>query len=191
MLLWNIYRALPSSIQEFIHVFSVRLKHFKFLILKFLILFKDTQSYQDRNMQNCEVLASLASEWGAGGKASPRGFGAEKHFYRCIWQYLWHQRLQSANQTTQVNNLRGTMKQDRLNTWMPTDVLWQIHYGDTRHCGYCLCQRTTQRAWVRVYVWLSGRWAPPRFKTLRFLWRPKKLLLIAIYNFELTNLAEM
>ena len=89
------------------------------------------------------------------------------------------------------NNLRSTMKQDRLNTCMPTDVLSQIHYGDPRHCEYCLCQRTTQRAWVGVYVWLSGIWAPPRFKTLRLLWRPTELSLIAIYNFELTNLAEM
>ena len=67
---------------------------------------------------------------------------------------------------------------------LPTDVLSQIDYGHTRHgkdCKeVCLCQRTTQRAfwkiWVGVCAWLGKRWAPPppppplpRFKTFRRL----------------------
>ena len=57
---------------------------------------------------------------------------------------------------------------------LPTDALSQIDYGYTRHCEDCFCQRTTQRAFLenlsKGMRWLSGRWAPPRVKTLRRLW---------------------
>ena len=130
---------------------------------------------------------------GAGGRASPPGGGG--WCQKTLLPMYLTIPVTSATSERKFfalrrlnNNLRSTMKQDRLNTCMPTDVLSQIHYGDTRHCEYCLCQRTTQRAWVGVYVWLGRIWAPPRFKTLRLLWRPTELSLKAIYNFELTNL---
>ena len=48
---------------------------------------------------------------------------------------------------------------------LPTGVLSRIDYGHARHCIDCLCQRTTQMAfwkiWGGVCVCLSGRWAPP------------------------------
>ena len=33
---------------------------------------------------------------------------------------------------------------------LPTDILSQIDYGQTRHCEDCLCQRTTQRAFWKI-----------------------------------------
>ena len=51
------------------------------------------------------------------------------------------------------------MKQVRLNNCLLT----QIDYGRTRPCENCLCQRTTQRAfwkiWEGVCKWLNGRFA--------------------------------
>ena len=101
------------------------------------------------------------------GRAEPPTFWAEKHFYGCIWQYLWHQLLQSAHflsSDDSRNYQRSTMKQsrqNRLNPQLPTDALSQIDYGHTKHCEDCSCQQTTQRAFwkifVRVCVWLSRR----------------------------------
>ena len=52
---------------------------------------------------------------------------------------------------------------------LSTDALSQIDYRHTKHCEDWFCQRTTQRAflkiWVGVCVWLSERWAPsPTFQ---------------------------
>ena len=46
---------------------------------------------------------------------------------------------------------------------LPTDAFWKVDYGHTRHCEdckeVCLCQRTTQRAfwkiWQGVCAWLN------------------------------------
>ena len=80
---------------------------------------------------------------GAGGRASPRGGGWCQKTLLPMYLTIPVTSATSEGKFSALrrlnNNLRSTMKQDRLNTCMPTDVLSQIHYGDTRHCEYCLC----------------------------------------------------
>ena len=73
---------------------------------------------------------------------------------------------------------------------LPTDALPQIDNWHTIHCEgckeVCLRQRTMQRAFWKIYVgvctWLSGRTAPPRFKTLRCLWHVSLKVIITLDN---------
>ena len=52
------------------------------------------------------------------------------------------------------NYLRSTMIEAGPPEQLPTDTLSQINYGHTRHCKdckeFCLCQRTTQRAFWKI-----------------------------------------
>ena len=94
-----------------------------------------------------------------------------KNTYRCIWQYLWHQLLQSQNflpSDDSKNYLRNTMKQD----CQDNCLLFVTRH--TRHCKDCLCQRTMQRAFwknlIRGMHMAEWKMGPPRFKTLCSLW---------------------
>ena len=107
--------------------------------------------------------------------------------HRCIRQYLWHQRLQRAHflPSELPTNKAGLPEQ------LPTDILSQIDYGQTRHCEDCSCQRTTQRAfwkiWVGVCVWLSGSrigsWWKRPWDVLVTLLQVHKLLLLFFLRF--------
>ena len=70
------------------------------------------------------------------------------------------------------NYLRSTMKQDCLNNCLLMHC-HKLTTGTLYTAKVCLRQRIMQRAFWKIYVgvctWLSGRTAPPRFKTLRCL----------------------
>ena len=101
---------------------------------------------------------------GEGGPKPLSPFPPKKTFY--AWQYLWHRQLQGAHcifwpQKTQELPKKQWSKAAWTTTYL---CISQIDYGRTRHCEDCLCQRTTQmvfwKIWVWVCEWLSARWTP-------------------------------
>ena len=95
--------------------------------------------------------------WGGGAM-----FWCQKCFYRCIWHYLWHQRLQSAfSALRQLKKyLTSTMKQDCLN---------KLEQLPTVRC-------IVPNRWLRMCMTERKISPPPpppptpsRFKTLRCL----------------------
>ena len=83
------------------------------------------------------------------------------------------------------NYLRSTMKQDCLNNCLLMHC-HKLTTGTLYNAKVCLRQQTMQRAFWKIYVgvctWLSGRTAPPRFKTLRCLWHVSLKVIITLDN---------
>ena len=103
---------------------------------------------------------------GAGVRSPPKqkcAFWYRKHFYGCIWHYLWHRRLQSADFPSSVDSkttyLRSIMKQDFLNNCkLMRCQKWITDINTVKIAKRFACANEQLRAfWVGVCVWLSGR----------------------------------
>lgn len=77
-----------------------------------LMLLEEAHRQQAEQGGSRGVRSTPKQKWG--GQSPSPCFGAEKHFYGCIWQYLWHWQLQSNCLRQLKNYLRSTKKQDRL-----------------------------------------------------------------------------
>ena len=138
-------------------------------------------------------------------------FAAEKHFYRCIWQYRWCRRLQGAHFLPSTDDSRTSYERSTMK-----------HVGRLKNCLVMHCRKSISdtldtvqkiacaneqcnwgtafwKIWVGVCLWLSRIWAPQKKKRRRLRtaskcknvpikWWWKQNIHLATWNIEIPTI---
>ena len=85
-------------------------------------------------------------------------FGAKKHFYRCIWHFLWHWRLNSEPTFSALRWLKQ-LPTKHYDGGLNNCLQMHCHNEDWREVGLCQLKmpRVFWKIWVGVWAWLRQK----------------------------------